>query len=679
MKLTLNRLALAVASVGILTIYGCGGGGGGGTAVSSTVLSGTAATGAAFTDATIIVKDKTGATVGTSSKPVGADGQYAITLSAGAAAPFVLIATRTSADGAVESLVSVVPAVTGTSATVNITPITNLIASRLATSGDPLQLAAEVVANPTIANATAVTSKVQEVQTILAPILTATATTSTDPLSGTFPVNGAGYDRLLDTIKVTITPTSSTATNVEIGIKLATGVETAPPPVIQFTSSQPVATITANNTATTTTINSTALIDPGTATLIADHLAQLQACYALPLASRIVANGTTAADISATECKNVFFGNNPANFKSNGRIVGKGQAFNGIFVDGGTGMVFSQGTYEFTLINGDIVVGYKSRSTAGNEVFDTFALRIDTDRKLKQIGNQYAYPGAVSAFHQARQFITLNQTPFSYYSTGYTVAVDDVTQNGVSIFDHVNVTTPSGTVLTLKPKSGVSFLPLVKSSGITTTTNAIRLNSEYADTTNTADPALKDTNLFFASPAWSNTAIAALPAQSVWKLDYYLASAPTTIAATQSYRTRARALTIPELKQKGLAQLLPAAITDIQSTASTTSGLVPVGGQGSLSPGYSVATGALPPTSITMFGVYGSTLASSFTDSVTVGSTARTGNVLCSPAGVTDLHCTTGTGGTTFAPTAAVTGINLLTNDPSGRVFSSFFATYKLQ
>ena len=39
---------------------------------------------------------------------------------------------------------------------------------------------------------------------------------------------------------------------------------------------------------------------------------------------------------------------------------------------GATGAVFSQGTYEFTRANGDLVIGYKSRGTDGSETFDTF-------------------------------------------------------------------------------------------------------------------------------------------------------------------------------------------------------------------------------------------------------------------------------------------------------------------
>lgn len=137
---------LFVTSVLLAALVACGGRGGGSTTISTpapapVILSGVTATGAAFADAVVTVIDSTGAAVGTSS-PVGADGIFSVTLSTGAKPPFALVASRTTADGQVQSLVSVLES---TSATVaNITPITNLIASRLSPSGDPLKLSTEL-------------------------------------------------------------------------------------------------------------------------------------------------------------------------------------------------------------------------------------------------------------------------------------------------------------------------------------------------------------------------------------------------------------------------------------------------------------------------------------------------------------------------------------------------------
>lgn len=695
MKITLKRLVLGIASAGLLTIYGCGGGGGGasggstttGGSTTPTTLTGIAATGAAFTDAIITVTDSKGAVVGTSAV-IGADGAYSITLSSSAVAPLVLTASRTTADGAVESLVSVMPASSTATATVNITPVTNLIASRLSSSGDPTKLAAELAAGTSIVNSTTVAATVADVQSILAPILAATGTTATDPLTGTFATNGTGYDRLLDSIKVTITPASNTASNVEIGIKqqLADG---TPPAAIQFTNGTGQ-TAVASVPALPATF--TGLVPDGTSALIAAHLTQLNACFALPTGSRVNnANPTGAAiasatsnNIIATECRDAFIQNmGTISFKSSGNQIGavSGKPFRGIFFNGGTGTVFSQGTYEFTRTNGDIVVGYKKKDALGNETFDTFALSLDTDGKLKQIGNQYAYPGGVSAYQQKRQFITLSQSAFDYYSTGYNLSVDDVTGGGGvggSIFDRVVVTTPKGTTLTLVPKVGYSNLTLVTTAyPLGSGTSFVRLRSEYVDTANATDPAIKDTAaLFFADRSvFTNANIVTIAAQSVWKFEYYLATAPGAVAQTQYYKTRARSLTIPELKQKGLSTLSSADIATIQANANGAAvpapGQLPIGNSASAIVNYSVPVGALPPTSLTIWGGY---TTGSFTDSATVGSTARTGSVLCTSTGGADTHCSGGS----FAPTVTVNGLHLWARDPQGRDYASFYAMYSL-
>ncbi len=374
-----------------------------------------AATGAAFIDATVTVTDSTGNVVGTSAT-IGADGTYAITLTAGAVAPFVLTATRSGADGASESLVSVVSSVTGASATANITPIT----ARLSPTGDPSKLGAELAAKTANLSTATVSGKVDEVQAILAPILTATETSGTNPLTGSFAANGAGYDRLLDSVKVSIVPASTTTSNIEVGIKQQQA-EGVAPVTIQFTSATTAASVPA-----IPTIDKTKLVEAGTADLIKSFLAQLSSCYALPLASRVnstIANALatgSAVNVVAAACKSTFFGDEPGTFKNNGNVVGRDAngngAFASLFKDGATGLVFSQGSYEFTGANGDIVAGYKSRDKAGSETFDTFVLSKDTDGKLKLIGNQYVYGGGVSAYQQVRTFV--NDAASTYYSTG---------------------------------------------------------------------------------------------------------------------------------------------------------------------------------------------------------------------------------------------------------------------
>lgn len=692
MKMTLRLYALAAAGASLLALQGCGGGSSGSAATTPTpiTVSGVAATGAAFTGATVTVKDRSGATVGSSSA-IGADGAYNITLSAGATAPFVLIAARTTADGASESLVSVVPTVSGTSATANITPVTHLIASRLSPSGDPLKLATEVANSAATVNATTVAAKVDEVRTILAPLLTATGTSSTDPLTGTFATDGTGYDRLLDSIKVTIIPSSATTANIEVGVKQRDTTEGAEPVTVQFTSTA----TTPPSLTDKTTAGALALVPEGTSAKIAVHLAQLNACYALPTASRVSNPNPTGAGVAsanesniiAPECRGAFIqdGAGVIQFKSNGATIGAaiGKPFRGLFFDGGSNVVFSQGAYEFTRANGDIVVSYKSTTAAGAETYDVFALRLDADGKLKQIGNQYDYPGKIAAYHQHRRFITLNQSGWDYLSTGYNVHVDNLADgSGNPVFDRVVVTTPRNTTLTLKPTAGSSYLVLQTGAGLTRS-SFVRIRSEYLDAAKAADdPATKDNsnnqNFFADRTVFTNAAISQIPMQAVWKYEYFRAgNTSSTPDATQYYKTRARALTVPELQTRSMAALTSANVTSLQNSANpggaAAPGQIPVGGQTSFVLAYDVPSGALPPTSLQLWGRYGAAN-TGFNDSATVASTARTGSITCSNQTLSDLHCVSGA----YDASSTLQGIHLWAKDPAGREYASFYATYLL-
>ncbi len=88
MKFTLKRLALSIASAGLLTIYGCGGGGGGTAAEPVAVVaqsfSGNAAAGRPLVG-TVTVKDANGVSRST---PIGANGAYTVDVT-GMTAPFV--------------------------------------------------------------------------------------------------------------------------------------------------------------------------------------------------------------------------------------------------------------------------------------------------------------------------------------------------------------------------------------------------------------------------------------------------------------------------------------------------------------------------------------------------------------------------------------------------------------
>lgn len=635
-------------------------------------VAGTAATGAVFENATITIIASDGTTypaAGGAAVVTAADGTYTITLPLTAKPPFVVQAARDD-----KTLVSVVAEAKDT--TTNVTPVTTLIASRLSTSGDPTKLAAEIKANPALADAATVKAKVAEVVALIKPVMDAVGDT-TDPLNGKFAANGTGADKVLDSLSISITPSSATAVNIEVAVKQkqADGVD---PTVIAFTNTtKPAAALPA--------VTATDLVASGTATKISDLLQRMTACYALAQADRVVSGGTAAADIKATACKDIFLGNDPAGFLNNGAVVSSKGAFSGIFGTG-TGVKFDRGSYEFTRSNGDLVIAYRSTDSSGNSTNSTLAVKADTDGKLRVIGNQYKYPGGVNAYQQLRNFIS--QPAADYYSTGYNLYVNNsVDSSGNPIFAKVVVTSPKGNVLTLKPSSGSAYLPLVKINSTTgaetiTGTSFLRIRSAYIDAANSAkNPADADTSNFFAPTPLTDAEIAALPAQGTWKFDYYLASAPTAIAATQYYKTRARAMTIAELQTQPMANLTAKDLADAKAATVTTTTTpsatyIPTPSTGPNSFGWDVPTGALPPTSIQVYGnsapVAPSTTRLGFNDNAGVASTARSGSIPCTPASSTDRHCSAGN----YSAGGRLTGLHLYAIDPNGREFAHFYAFY---
>lgn len=627
-------------------------------APTSFTVAGTAATGAVFDNATITVIGSDGTRYGGGATDVtGADGSYTITLPLTAKPPFVVQAVRDD-----KTLVSVIAEAKDT--TTNITPITNLIASRLSSSGDPAKLADEIKANPTLIDAAKLTTKVAEVVALIKPLRDAAGDTS-DPLNGKLVADGTGADKVLDSLSINITPSGANSVNIEVAVKqkLAEGEN---PAVIAFTNSTAPATAIA-------AVAATDLVSSGTASLIADLLKRMTACYALPLAERVTSGGTAAADIVAPACKDLFAGADPASYKHNGGGVSSKQAFSGIFGAGATGAKFDRGSYEFTRGNGDLVIAYRATDSSGNSTNNALVVKADTDGKLRAIGNQYKYNGGVNAYHQLRSFI--NQPAATYYSTGYNLSVNDtidpVTKK--SIFAKVVVTTPKGGALTLQPGAGSSFLPLVKGTTVTGT-NILRIRSVYTDPANSGkDPAVADTSLFFAPTALSDAEIAALPAQSAWKFDYYLAGNTTTTPdATQFYKTRARALTIDELQAQPLAALTAADIDFVKANTVTTptgAKYLPTPATGPVTLDWTVPAGALAPTSIQVYGSAGG-----FNDNATVASTSRTGNVACTAASGSDTHCSAGN----YAAGGRLSGAHLWAQDAAGRDFASFYAFYTI-
>lgn len=205
----LNFKVLAVTgAVASLFLAGCGGGGSDSVdpIVTPTLLSGTAAGGAAVIGS-VIVTDSKGAT---KSGLIEANGHYTVDVN-GMTGPFVLKAAGTVGDTSVTYYSAATAADVG--GTVNVTPFTNLIVSNIAGQmaetyfSDPANIA-KIGTDITPAKLAAAESALQAK---LQPVLLALGISdSIDLLRSSFAADHSGMDAVLDLVKVEV----NTATNV---------------------------------------------------------------------------------------------------------------------------------------------------------------------------------------------------------------------------------------------------------------------------------------------------------------------------------------------------------------------------------------------------------------------------------------------------------------------------------
>lgn len=688
MKESTKQQLSCITGAVCLVLAGCGGGGGGGgfflppastsqpspTAPASTSLSGVAATGAPFANALVSVTDATGAMV--CDTETDAKGAYSCLLPAGTKIPLVIRASRDD-----QIFYS---AAAGTSDIANITPLTTVVVSRLSPQGNPASLAGALQSNPEIVTSRALLEQVAALNAALKPVLDSLGLTAANLLSDAMVANGTGQDKLLDSLSVTARA-DGTAANIEITVKTADGA----PVSIRFRSDD------VNIPAIDPSVK---VADVPAPDVVADLFARLVDCYALPLTQRVSAASDDAgaavggpADITARVCRELFLGDDPSTFYSNGATVGRSAANTGAFASlfrgGATGLQWDLGNVEFFRANGDMVLSYRTKDVQGNTAFETLGAR-KIDGKLKLVGNGYSYRATVQPYEQLRDLI--NTPAFSNYGTGYDVTIPNLTDNaGNPIFQKAVVTAPWGTQLTFLPSVGYSTLRFGKPNGTVTGSSVYRLRGEFASTSTGGNPADKESSLTYAEPQYTDTQIAGLTNQGVWSIEFFHVDAGKA-NVTQTTRTLSRALTIGELRQKPLARLSDG-LRDFLKSGSANGYLLmdtPIWLNFSAPPdgrdGWVVPDGALQPIQLSVFGnaPYGSTTAgqngAGFNDSAIFPSSARKAVVYCSVQTVSDKHCDN-TDTTRYAKNSTLNSFLLQATNQKQMEFSTAIGVYKLQ
>ena len=658
--------ALSIVTLALLAACGGGGGGGGGSgfgfvpatstgggggdqpAAAATTLSGTAATGAAFADATLTVFDQTGAKV--CEVKTNADGTYTCSLPAGTKAPLVIQAVR-------DDLTLYSTTASTATGTTNVTPLTTIIVAQLSPNGDPSKLAAAIQADAGAVTQGSISAQVSKLVAALQPLLDA-LNLSIDPMSGVFVANGTGQDRVLDTINVSVRP-DGVAANIEITVKAQPAGEQSAPVSIVFRSGD--ATITP-----LPAVDAAALVQPPTPAMVQALLERINACYALPVEQRVNSpinpDGNafgTAANVVAPECRTLFVGDSPESFLAAGVPIGRAssgarRSFDSLFRFGPTNLKHDRGNFEYFYANGDIALTYRWTDILGNTDNDVFNAKV-VDGALKLTGNTNAYRAFVRPQLEKKDY--LKHQNLVFHSVGYAISVDNVRGNngqGAPIFAKVVATTDSlpGRQLTLVPKSGLTSLVLSPDGtvGAGLNSSAWRMSARYLDPAQAGSPNDFENANLFASPFVGDDDLRKIPDQTVWKLQFVHADGVTP-DAVQYVRTFSRVPTIAEAVQTSFVELVPSMRTELLSSSQGTARGVVFGPTSLTEPNnvdfstegnqdaWVVPNGALAPTSLAVFGRAPGANSDRFSETVTVRNTNRKAIVYCVPVVVGDPHC----------------------------------------
>lgn len=210
----LGTAAIVLVSALSLSLAGCGGGGGNG-AISSQVVSGVAAAGAALSGQVSLKDASTTPQVKTT--VIGGNGSYAIDVT-GMKAPFIVEANG-SANGTSYTLHTFAdgPGIA------NVNPLSDVAVANAAGVNDP----STVFKNPDMATLQKISSQlhisVTTLMSKLQPLLAMYGAMNQDPITGQYSVNHTGLDGLFDHVKFTLANGILTMTDATTNASIFSG------------------------------------------------------------------------------------------------------------------------------------------------------------------------------------------------------------------------------------------------------------------------------------------------------------------------------------------------------------------------------------------------------------------------------------------------------------------------
>ena len=227
----ISRTIYLVLAVVVFIINGCGGGGGG----SAPAVSGVAASGSPLIGQVSMVDAKGTAAAG-SPMTLNPDGSFAFNVS-GLTPPFIMKAAGTIGG----TSVTMFSVATGPG-TANINPMSNIVFAAAAGVNDPALVFTNPVTNaPKITDAT-LSKAVADMQTMMAPLLTAFNATGMNPVTGSYTANHTGLDAVFDVVQMPINTTTGNmsvfdkTSGATIGTALMSRMATPTQPITQIPS-----------------------------------------------------------------------------------------------------------------------------------------------------------------------------------------------------------------------------------------------------------------------------------------------------------------------------------------------------------------------------------------------------------------------------------------------------------
>lgn len=453
MDKALKLIGLVIA----FTLVGCGGSGGSSSSSSGSSASfkGTVATGAPMVGATVEVYNASGTKLGSST--TDSNGDYTTTPLLGAG-PYVIKATL----GA-KVLYSV--QATDDGKPVNVNPLSNLVATLVSESGNPDNLVSEIGKNKSILSSTAIATKKDIVKEVVSPVSKVLGL-DFDVINTAMKADGTGIDQVLDTVKVSYTPTTSGATTIQVAY--ISGKVDSTPQTITFSSNNTIVSVNG------VTFTNGDLFDTTLTKDIQAWVARTNRCIKTPVDERWKLLKSGVKEFIAEDCKKLFWNDDHTQVFLTGYRAQ--DIFENEFGDKTfTENALTEAEYVYTTAKDEIIVKgnakvYKDDGVTPYQRYYFINLKRDpVSKDLKIYGNKYIHEATINSNNYIRYFPYSPGYDFTFSGYGFDIPTKATRGNHLlpsipypadQTVESAVVTAPDGSKTYLKAEIGKDNLSL---------------------------------------------------------------------------------------------------------------------------------------------------------------------------------------------------------------------------